>query len=208
MKSKIDVKEEVHGKLKEEGFEVEDIKRLFAKPPNEPDFPIIMLFVATARDILDVLELTGIGYVVTLIATVLVGSVIFIWMISRNSGGNWWKSILVKKALRRLGIGIIIELIPGVGTITPTWIVLVLLTHYKERKVVNLVWEAIDIAGGDVRALEREVSLPKMSRIKRVRSKSKYGKPANKNFSTSRRFEKRKPPEKPDFSGVTYPKPA
>ncbi|MBI5153031.1 MAG: hypothetical protein HZA36_01020 [Parcubacteria group bacterium] len=127
------------------GIEVGDL-------PKKPKFPWFILCVALVKDILDYLTLTGIGYVVALIVSILAGMIIFVWSwnkvrfkgmkagIMKKVAGSKYATKFWTKFLILLGA----DFIPLVNLL-PLETIFVLLAYYQEAKLVRLINLAFEI---------------------------------------------------------------
>ncbi|MGB0757674.1 MAG: hypothetical protein ACPGO5_04430 [Patescibacteria group bacterium] len=95
-------------------------------------FPYFMLAIAGADDFIDLLELTGVGLVLTKPFSIVVGVILFIWMLGKTG-------MMQKKLIRWLAT-FLVEISFG---IVPANILLVLFTHYRDKKVVILFWNTV-----------------------------------------------------------------
>ncbi|MEN9920275.1 MAG: hypothetical protein RL538_168 [Candidatus Parcubacteria bacterium] len=121
---------------------------LVSKPPKMPSFPILIVLMAIFKDVIDFLNLTIIAAPIPIIASFIVGMVLFFWVLGKASGG-WWKKKLIKWLWKRYVIALVVELIPLVN-IVPTTTIFILLAHYREKKIVkaiNLALEQLRKAG-------------------------------------------------------------
>jgi hypothetical protein len=127
-----------------EGLEYEggDEGFLVKNTPEKPSFPGLMVSLALLKDVLDGLEITGVGILVTTALSFLLALVLFLWMLDKLSGG-WWKKKLVRKLFIKYGLAITIEFIPVLKLI-PTATIFVLMAHYDETKIVRLLNGALE----------------------------------------------------------------
>lgn len=128
---------------KGEQFKSEDAEQLVSEaPPQIPSFPVLMFGMALVKDLLDVLDFTGVGVIATFFFTIVFAFVLALWSLGKISGG-WWKKALIRKLLVRFAITFTVEMIPFVK-IVPTNVVFVLLAHFHETKVAKLFNEALE----------------------------------------------------------------
>ena len=114
----------------------EDDALVVAKRPTA-NFPYFMLAIAVADDALDLLELTGFGMVLTKPFSIIVGATLFMWMLGKTG-------MMQKKVIRWLAT-FLVEISFGV---VPANTVLVLFTHYRDKKVVVLFWNTVNALEG------------------------------------------------------------
>lgn len=210
---KISIEEKVVGHLdkKGENFDVEDIKEMRAEPPEKPHFPWIILAVGMTADVCDALDLdpSTIGALISTIVSLLAATVLFIWLLDK--GGGRWKGKLLRTTLRRFGAVILIEIIPVVGLV-PAWTLFVVLVFYRERKVVKLFWEALDLVKGDLEAFEAKGVVSRGGRdryqktVRRGQRDPEYLKKAWRRKENIDRIRSRS--DSANFSGVSYQKAA
>lgn len=123
-------------------YDENDAKLLVKEKPVEPSFPFIMLPIAILKDVLDVGDILVIGVVVTTAISFVVAIVIFLWILGKLSGG-WWKKGMIRWLWTRYIIAIAIEFTPF-GKIIPATTILVLMAHYRDKKVVILLNGALE----------------------------------------------------------------
>ncbi len=120
-----------------------DATLLIKEPPQQPDFPYIMVSIAILKDILDVpVELSIIGIVITTALSFLLAIILFIWILGKLSGG-WWKKAMVRWIWVRYIFAILIEFLPFFKII-PATTILVLMAHYREAKIVMFFNAALE----------------------------------------------------------------
>jgi peptidoglycan biosynthesis protein MviN/MurJ (putative lipid II flippase) len=120
----------------------EDSELLVTDPPVLPNFPIAMFVIAVLKDILDTLDLTGIGIILTTALSFLMALILFIWFLGKL-GGGWWKKRVVSWLWARYVLVMVIECIP-LFKIIPATTILILMAHNKEKKIVKLFNAALD----------------------------------------------------------------
>jgi hypothetical protein len=134
-------------------YEKGDYKMLISDRPEMPSFPFFMTMFALTKDVLDALDISGVGALLTTLLSIAIGIVLFAYTFGKLRNG-FLKKILLRKTLTRLIIAIGIELIPGIKII-PTVTVWVLMNHYSETKLVKtldaILEEVIKIEKGRVR---------------------------------------------------------
>jgi hypothetical protein len=123
-------------------------QELPANRAENPDFPILIVMLAIIDDIIDFLELTIIGMLLTKALALVIAIVLFFWVLGKASGG-WWKKRLIGWLWKRYIVATLIEFTP-LGGIIPANTIFVLMAHYREKKLVkaaNLVLEELHKAG-------------------------------------------------------------
>lgn len=124
--------------------EIQNLSELKTEHIDKPSFPYLIFAVAVLKDIVDVVAtLSIIGVPFAFALSFPMSLILFIWVMGKMSGG-WWKKMLIRGILVRLGITIGIEFIPGVNII-PTTTVFILMTHYREKKVVKLLNSGLEL---------------------------------------------------------------
>lgn len=116
-----------------------ELKELRANLPEEPEFPWLMFGAAIFKDLLDSLDLTGVGVVITTFISFVLALVIFFWLFGKI---KWYQKGLLRWMIRRYGIVIVLEFIPFVKII-PIWTFYVFFAHHREKKVVRLIYEGL-----------------------------------------------------------------
>lgn len=140
--------EESFHKANEGDFEDEEKKELLINPPKRPGFPFLIVGVAALKDLLDTLDVTGIGVFFTTVLSLILALIMGLWSFGKMSGG-WWKKRLIRWLLIRYLLVVIIEFIPGIKII-PTNTIFIIMAHNKEKKIVqlfNLALEKLKKAG-------------------------------------------------------------
>lgn len=114
-------------------------------PPPWPELPWFALYCSICKDLIDftLIELTGVGYVVVLILGWILWVFLFFWFLGKMNG-TWWRSLLIKRFWVWMVGVFVLESIPFLKII-PANTILVLLAHYKEKKVVRLIMLAMDL---------------------------------------------------------------
>jgi hypothetical protein len=121
---------------------------LKAKAPEKPSFPIFMLFLALLKDILDTLTLTGVGYILCLAVSLIIGGLIFIWLLFKGKAP--WKKKRMQKSLQRFIAVCIADLIPGINII-PMETVFIIMIYLDEKKAAESLGDAL----GTLRNMKR-----------------------------------------------------
>lgn len=143
-----------------------DVDSMRAEPPKETSFPVIMLTLAIIKDVLDAFTLTGVGYLLSFLASFFIGMALFLWLL--NKGGGAWKARLLRKLMVRFGVIIVLDAIPGLNLV-PAYTVFIILTYYREKKVVKLFWEAVEVLEGDLNFDLDEVPVGGRSKVAKAR---------------------------------------
>lgn len=114
-------------------------------PPPSPELPWFALYCSICKDLLDftLIELTGVGYVVVLILGWILWVFLFFWFLGKMNG-TWWRSFLIKRFWVWMVGVFVLESIPFLKII-PANTILVLMAHYREKKMVKLVMLAMDL---------------------------------------------------------------
>lgn len=122
------------------GHEMEpgEAEQVLSDPPSTPSFPIFIASMAVLKDILDIPGDFGIVTIIlTTLASVTLGFIIFLWGLGKISGGLW-KKAMIKWFWKRFMLMFLIEIIPF-GKMVPATTILVLMAHYREAKFVKLI---------------------------------------------------------------------
>ena len=125
-----------------ESFDEETLKKAVEENPPLPHFPFIMVSFAVLKDAIDFADFTVIGIIITSIVAVFINLIITVWSFNKM-GGWWWKKYIITWFWQRFLFEVIVEIIPF-GKIIPATTILVLMTHYRETKVVKLINYAFD----------------------------------------------------------------
>ncbi len=139
--------------FQEEGiaYEKEDVQEILnAKNPDEPHFPFFIVLLAIIKDILDALTLSGVGYVVSFVTSILIGAVIFMWIISKGKAP--WRKKHVRKSIERFIVANLADLIPFLN-ILPIETIFVLMVYSDEKQLT----ESIQGAFGRLQQFKRFV---------------------------------------------------
>ena len=124
-----------------ETFDDEYLDEIKINPPEEPHFPYLILMAAISKDILDgILAATLVGAFFSWFFALLLGFIIFMWLMGKLGIG---RKMLLRWAIKKAGITIVIESIPFLA-IVPTATIFVVLAHYKEREIVQLFFLALE----------------------------------------------------------------
>lgn len=119
--------------------DVRELSEIKTRKMEDPDFPYFILIIAVLKDIVDVVATaTLVGVAVSMALSFLFSLILFFWTLNKIGGWFGYKKKMVGWLLRRCGIVIIIEFIPGLNII-PTTTIFILMAHYRETKVVKLI---------------------------------------------------------------------
>ncbi|HEU4677397.1 MAG TPA: hypothetical protein VFS75_01610 [Candidatus Paceibacterota bacterium] len=121
-----------------------DERLLLDTPPDTPSFPGVILVVAAVKDILDGLDVTGIGVVVATALSFLMSLVLFLWTLSRQQGG-WWKQKGSRSTWSRYAGATIVEFIPFLQML-PAESLYVVMTYVSESKLGRSLQSALERA--------------------------------------------------------------
>ncbi|MEK7185641.1 MAG: hypothetical protein AAB726_03395 [Patescibacteria group bacterium] len=121
---------------KGENFEDGDEELIVEDPPEEPNFPYLMLMAAILKDVLDSLDLSIVGIILTTIFSFIFAITMFIWCLGKLKG-RFWKKYIIRWLWKRYVVVIIIEFIPFFK-IFPIATIFVLMAHHHEKKIVRL----------------------------------------------------------------------
>lgn len=119
-------------------------KLLGGSTPPLPSFPILIVALAVTKDFLDMMSFTLIGLVFVMPFSIGVAIILMFWCLGKIHGG-WWKKRMIRWLWMRYVIAILIEFIPFVQFIIPATTIFVLMAHYKETKVVQLMNEGLEL---------------------------------------------------------------
>jgi len=135
----------IAGHFKEKGFDFDskDLDEVGETKREEPTFPAIIFSLALAKDIFDTLDLTIVGIVLTTLFTIFFTMVMVFWMFGKMKGA-WWKKILITWFWKRFLFVFIIEMLPWFKII-PTNVIIVLMVHFREKKMVKALNVALEI---------------------------------------------------------------
>ena len=132
-----------------EDFELEELEKAIANPPNKPSFPIIMLPLAVLKDVADYVftlisisvSFTGVGLIFVVIFIVIYSVVysimLFFWSVFKIKHQKF------KRWFIRLFVTFVVELIYGFDLI-PANTVYVLYVYNREKKIVMLLDYALN----------------------------------------------------------------
>ena len=130
---------------KGEEFENEDVEKLQTGDiPEMPSFPFLILLAGISKDAFDVADLTGVGVIATFFLWIVLTATLTFWTWGKISGG-WWKKRIIKWMWTRLILCVTIEMIPFLHMFVPANTIYILMAHYKEKKIVILFNEALEI---------------------------------------------------------------
>lgn len=136
----------------EEGlsYEPEEITEILRTPePGIPSFPYLLLILALIKDLLDSLDLTGVGAILTTVLSLLMGGILFVWILAKFKGAAW-KRKQAKKMAARLLLVCGVEFIPFLKII-PSNTIWVLMAYSDEKRAA----EGIRTALGKLQSLKR-----------------------------------------------------
>jgi hypothetical protein len=130
-----------------EKFDEEDAQMLQEKLPSESGFPYMIVSLVVIKDLLDVvLDATVVLAILAWILSAIIGIILVFWTFGKISGG-WWKKGAIQWLWKRFFLMLSVELIPFLN-IMPSNVIFVLMAHYKEKKIVKLFNEALEIFHG------------------------------------------------------------
>ncbi len=126
-----------------EHFDTEDVEKIVNDTPPPPSFPYFMVVIALIKDLIDIPgDLLVVGVILTTILAIVADLIIFMWS-WHKMGGWWWKKMIFTWFWKRFIFEVIIEIIPF-AQIIPATTILVLMTHYRETKIVKLLNGALE----------------------------------------------------------------
>lgn len=127
----------------------EEMQKLIKDPVKEPTFPFLMILLAALKDIVDSLDFTGFGLVITTVTSVIVGIIIFIWCLTRGIGAkeHRLRRSVIKQMWKRYVAVIIIEFIPAFK-ILPLETIFVYVTHNADSVFAKAVNEKVTLTKG------------------------------------------------------------
>jgi hypothetical protein len=108
------------------------------KKRKQPSIPYIAISLALSKDILDYVQISGAGLLITIPVSVIASASLIYWAWGKTSFRAW-----KEKILRWFIISIIIELFP-VSSFIPATLILVLIIHYNETKAIRLINLTLD----------------------------------------------------------------
>ena len=112
-----------------------EIKQAVKKVLESPEE--VKAIVEKVKDIIDFgLELTLVGIIFTKILSFIFLIILFLWCHNKISG-KWWKKRMIGWIWKRYIAVVILELMPFF-VIIPANVILILMAHHKEKKVVKL----------------------------------------------------------------------
>jgi hypothetical protein len=124
--------------------DIRELSEMRAGKVEKPSFPYFILIIAVLKDIVDVVATaTLVGVVFSIALSFLFSLILFFWTLGKINGMFGYKKKMIGWLLRRCGVVIIIEFIPGVNII-PTTTIFILMAHYRETKVVKLINLALE----------------------------------------------------------------
>ena len=132
-------------------YEPEEIQALVdADRPEEPKFPFFIVCIALLKDLLDALDLTVVGILLTTLFTFILGAILFIWLWRDMSGPAWKKKHAEKMAKRLLAV-VGLEFIPFLKII-PINTVWVLMNHYEKKNLAQALNDALSFLPARIRS--------------------------------------------------------
>lgn len=150
-----------------------------ATPPEKPKFPKELFMLWLMIDIIDILA--EIGWVTVALPIVwriikIVAYIwLFLWAIGKAGFGQRkiLKSVLNSKQVRtavtmRIVAVFAIEMIPVIAVI-PTNVIFILLTHNRNKKIVQKFWELLEILDKELSAHNNRVAQHQSSKTKKAR---------------------------------------
>lgn len=127
-----------------EKFEEEEAQMLQEKLPADPGFPYMIVALVVIKDLLDVVfDATVILAIGAWVLSAVIGIILVFWTFGKISGG-WWKKGAIRWLWKRFFLMLGVELIPFLN-VMPAHVIFVLMAHYKEKKIVKLFNEALEI---------------------------------------------------------------
>jgi hypothetical protein len=108
------------------------------KKRRQPSIPYVAISLALSKDVLDYVQISGVGLLITVPISVIASASLIYWAWGKTSFRAW-----KEKILRWLIISIIIELFP-LSSFIPATLILVLIIHYNEIKVIRLINLTLD----------------------------------------------------------------
>lgn len=140
-----DTFEEIDAEFHKKGekFNVEDVDKIKQTVPPLPPFPTIMVSIAVLKDLTDFpSDATLVGIFLATFLGIVVSLILTIWS-WKKMGGWWWKKYIISWFWKAFVFEVLIEIFPFLQLI-PATTILVLMTHYRELKVVKLLNLALD----------------------------------------------------------------
>ena len=137
--------------------EVDELIQIKSTPLPRPGFPFFILILGTIKDVIDFLDFTGVGLILTTATTFLIAIILFFWYWGKMSFAGLKSGIIKKiwmkgfasKIWLRYAIAMGIESIPFLKFV-PATTILILLSHHSENTVVKLINRILDemVKGG------------------------------------------------------------
>ncbi len=119
------------------GYKVEGHQKFTdSQPAERPGFPFLILIISIFKDVVDSLDYTIAGILVTKIINIIIFIILFRWC-HHKIKGKWWKKGAIKWLWKRYIQAALIEIIPWVSII-PANTIIVLMIHHKEKKLVRI----------------------------------------------------------------------
>ena len=128
---------ETTGTIEDYSFSAEETEELTYNPPKEESFPMLIIMVAIFKDMIDLGSFGLLGIITSPIFIM----ILFFWRFGKS---NYIRRKLTKWILRRYIAAFVIGIIPGLN-ILPEATILVLLIHYREKKVVQEFYKALEV---------------------------------------------------------------
>ncbi|MEK7480925.1 MAG: hypothetical protein AAB604_02380 [Patescibacteria group bacterium] len=117
----------------------EDIAELQINPPQEPIFPIFIFGLAVAKDLLDWAHGGFLGW----LFAIMLGGIIWIWLLGKI--GMVRKYLLRRLIFAGITLGIT-AFVPIVNVFIPEATIFVLLTHHREKEIVERFFKVLEQA--------------------------------------------------------------
>lgn len=124
-----------------------DLAEMTVNPPEEPQFPTLILLAAIMKDVIDLVATSSIIFsIFTLITSFILSLVIFFWLLGKL---GFAEKQLVRWFIRWAVLVVLVEFIPLVNAI-PMATIFVILAYNRERAVVQLFFTALKSLQGRV----------------------------------------------------------
>ena len=155
----------------------EEMRALASVEVVKPKFPIILFSIALVLDLVDVAQLTGIGWFIMVIVNAIFFVILLIWIRKRLSimfrAGSkrlykgpmkkilirnlnrMTKKIIGRYVSRRLAAILIVNFIPFIGILS-SWAFFVVLAHNKQKKIARGYMFMVEKIESATRTLNRE----------------------------------------------------
>ncbi len=109
---------------------IESVEAGVVNPPTVPSFPLFIFFSACIKDLIDFLSGGTAGW----LASIFLSIVLWLWMFFKL---GFVQKRLIRYFLKRWVAALIVGIIPGINVIIPESALLVLFSHFKEKKIVQ-----------------------------------------------------------------------